>query len=160
VIRKFIFSALVSAAILSQLGCGGAAIGTLKSITLSSSPSTNLSGAGGIVQLSSTGNYSTGAHSDLSNKVTYTVTTTGTDDTGAALLAPPNTITISPTGLVTAVTPFVCTWIDTTPSGNATWSLSGSYQIVSSFKGISSQPVFISVASAVSNTNPAGKCGP
>jgi hypothetical protein len=158
--RKALMAALVLSLAVS-LGCGGAAVGTLKSITLSATPSTNLQGTGGTVQLHALGVYSTGDTRDLTNKVTFAVTPTGTDDTGAALPAPPNTMTLNVTGLATAVAPFVCTWVDT--SGGASqpsWAITGSYQVVASFKGITSQPVFVSVASAASSTSASGQCGP
>jgi hypothetical protein len=158
-----ILAALTAVLVFSLLGCGGAAIGDLRTITLSASPNTNLAGEGGTVQLFATGTYSTGAQKDLTNRVTFTATIPvgSTDDTGAALQAPPNTITISSTGLVTAVAPFVCTWIDTTPtSTTASWVISGSYHVVASFGGVTSQPLFITVASQASSTNPKGNCGP
>lgn len=155
-----ILTVVVLAGAVSLSGCGTPAIGTLKSITLTPS-SNNLVGEGGTAQLSATGNYSTGSHNDLSNKVTYTVTPTGTDDMSNPLPAPPQDITVNVTGLMTATAPFVCTWQDTNTSGTGapTWALTGSYQIVASYNGISSQPVFISVASATGN-NTTGKCGP
>ena len=158
--RKALIAVLVLSLAVS-LGCGGAAIGTLKTITLSATPSTNLQGTGGTVQLHAIGVYSTSDTRDLTTKVTYTVTPTGSDDTGAPLLAPPSTMTLNVTGLATAVQPFVCTWVDT--SGGASqpaWAVSGSYQVVATFKGITSQPVFISVASAASSTSASGQCGP
>jgi hypothetical protein len=152
-----------------QLGCGEPAIGTLKTITLSSA-STNLAGEGGTVQLSATGNYSTGAKSDLSNRVAFDITPVGADDNGRALPKAVTstcdmaqgcgTVTLNLTGLVTAVPPFVCSWVDTNPSGTASWFISGSYKIVATYHGVSSQPVFVTLASAASSTNPKGNCGP
>lgn len=156
-----ILAGLTAVLVFSLLGCGGPAVGNLKTVTLSAAPSTNLVGEGGTVQLSVFANYNTGATKPIANGMTFTVTPTGTDDTGAALLTPPNTITVNSTGMITAVAPFVCSWVDTTPTNTtATWFLSGSYQIVATFKGVASQPVFVSLASAASSTNPAGKCGP
>jgi hypothetical protein len=176
-VKRITILALMAALAALQLGCGGPAIGDLRSITLtvsansSSSTLTNLSGMGSTLQLAAIGNYSTGATQDISTKVTFAATPTGTDDTGAAL---PNPVTatctapacggimLNPTGMVTAVPTAVCTWIDTAQAGSstATWVLSGSYQIVASVHGINSQPVFITVASAASSTNPTGQCGP
>jgi hypothetical protein len=142
--------------------CGGTpAIGNLRTITLSASPTSNLVGQGGLVQLQALGVYSTGNSQDITRRVTFTATPVGSDDLGNPLPAPPNTVTFNPTGLVTAVAPFVCTWIDTTPSGSsATWAIVGSYQFTASYNGITSQPVFVTVASAVGSTDPKGGCGP
>lgn len=102
-----------------ELGCGGPAIGDLKTITLTASPSTNLVGEGGTVQLSAMGVYSSGTQKDISTRVTYTVTPVGTDDAGVALPKPVTAscgaaqgcgdVTVNSTGLATAVAPFVCT---------------------------------------------------
>lgn len=159
--RKRFFIVLLTAGVLLQLGCGKPAIGDLKSIQLNVSPSTNLAGEGGTAQLAATGVYSTGFQQDITPKVTFAATPTGTDDTGALLLAPPNTITVSPTGLVTAVTPFVCSWVDTSGgTSTPTWALSGSYQLTATYNGITSQPIFLGVASAASVTSSTGQCGP
>ena len=164
--RTSILAALVLAVMFSQLGCGGAAVGDLKTIQLSTT-SNNLVGIGGIAQLTATGNYTSNASKDLTIHATYVVTPMGTDVNGNALSAPPNTITVSTTGLVTAVNPAVCTWGATGASGSTTpagWYLTGSYQIVATFQGITSQPVYIGVASAIGSdsgdNNPNLLCGP
>jgi hypothetical protein len=170
-VKRIVIPALLMVALaVSQLGCGGPAIGSLRTITLSAAPSTNLVGEGGTVQLFATGNYSTGAHDDITNRVTFSVTPSGTDDAGNPL---PNAVTascgpaqgcgdisVSSTGMITAVQPFVCTWVNTNTSGTGTptWALSGSYQITATVHGITSQPVFVSVASAASAAG--GACGP
>jgi hypothetical protein len=160
--RTSILVGLIAVMAFSFSSCGGTpAIGNLRSITLLSSPSTNLVGQGGTVQLQAIGVYSTGNSQDITRRVTFTVTPTGTDDQTIPLPAPPNTATVNPTGLVTAVIPFVCSWVDLTPAAaTPTWFVSGSYEITASYSGITSQPVFISVASAASSTNPKGACGP
>jgi hypothetical protein len=162
VTRINILAAVIAGIALSLSGCGGKpAIGDLRSITLVATPSSNLVGEGGVVQLLATGVYSTGDKQDITRRVTFSAVPTGADDTGNQLPAPPNTASINPTGLVTAVTPFVCSWVDTTPSAStAAWAISGSYQITATYNGITSQPVFISVASAVGITDPKGGCGP
>lgn len=158
-----ILAALTAVLIFSLLGCGTPAIGNLKTITISASPSTNLVGEGGTIQLFATGVYGTGQRQDLTSRVTFNVTVTpgSTDDTGATLLAPPQTMLVNSTGLATAVAPFVCTWVDTNPGGTTpTWFVSGSYQVVATFGSVTSQPLFVTVASQASATNPAGQCGP
>ncbi len=161
--RTSILAGLLLALVFFQLGCGGPAVGDLKTLQISAN-STNLVGEGGTLQLSVTGKYSSGDTRDLSNVVTYIVTPQGTDANGTALSAPPQTITVSTTGLVTAVAPFVCTWVDVGTSSTASWAISGSYEIVATFHGISSQPIFISVAAAVGSNsggnNPTLACGP
>lgn len=165
--RTTIFAALISAvALFSLLGCGDPAIGKLQTITLTSSASSsggffNLVGEGGTLQLIATGNYSSTNTKDLTGNVTYVVTPTGTDDGGAPLQAPPLTMTVNSTGLVTAVTPFVCSWVNeqTDSTKPPAWFLSGSYQIVATFQGITSQPIFVGVASAA-GAPPTGACGP
>src|SRR4030081_2931025 len=131
--RKTLFAALACALLVfSMLGCG--TTNHLQSITLSAKASTttggfyNLVGEGGTLQLVATGNYSSTNHHDLTNVVNYSVTPIGTEvNNGTALAAPPNTITLSPTGLLTAVTPFVCTWEDVSPDPTKfAWFLTGS----------------------------------
>src|SRR5260370_27122812 len=95
----------------SLLGCGGS--NKLQSINLTiggQSGTFNLVGIGGTVQLKAIGNYSNSKTKDLTNVVTYTVVPDGTDVLGNPLSAPPLTVTINPTGMMTAVDPAVCTW--------------------------------------------------
>ena len=153
---------LTIALLVSSFGCGGAAIGSLTAINLTSGGGStpNVKGTGGTLQLQASGTYSSTNTQDISSRVTYMVTATGTDFVLASLPTPPQGITISPAGLVTAVAPFICTWTDTTPGGTSpTWLLTGSYQVVAQYKGINSNPVFVSVASA-SGDGPGGQCGP
>lgn len=162
--RASILVALVAAVVFTQLGCGGPALGSLKTINLTTTAD-NLAGEGATSQLTATGVYTSSDTKDLTLHVTYIVTPMCCDDNGGALLAPPNTITVSSAGLVTAVPPFVCTWVNTAAGsgtgGTSTpkWALTGSYQIVATFQGITSQPVYIGVGSAADNTND-GSCGP
>lgn len=157
--RTSILATLALVLMFSQLGCGGPAIGSLKTIQLMTSAN-NLSGEGATAQLTAVGNYTSNASKDLTSHVTYVVTPMCCDDNGNQLAAPPNTITVSTTGLVTAVPPFVCTWSNTAASGSSpSWVLTGSYQIVATFQGVTSQPVYIGVGSAADNTGD-GICGP
>ena len=103
----------------------------------------------------------------VTNSVTYNVTPTGTDASGAALPAyGPTTIPINSTGLMTAEVA-LCTWIDV-PSGSPpvlptppkyNWEYTGYYQTVAVYNGMQSQPVAIGVGSAAGNA-PDGTCGP
>jgi hypothetical protein len=142
------------------LGCGS---NPLKTITLLT-PSTNLQGLGGTIQLAVQGNYSYGPAQDLTDKATYTITptTNATDWAGNSLPTPPAGVSLSVQGLLTAVAPPVCTWVNVSSGSQPSWALSGTYTVVATYKGISSQPVYIAVASAAGS--PAapgdGACGP
>jgi hypothetical protein len=163
--RTTLFTAFVGLLAIGLTSCGSA---SLKTIDLSASGNATggffeLKGEGGTIQLTAVGNYTYGPSRDLSNLVTYTVTPDGFDIYGAALPAPPQDITLSKTGLVTAVDPFVCTYVDVGTATTAAWALSGSYKIVASYRGITSQPVYIGVASQAGPPAPAiaqGACGP
>lgn len=142
-------------------GCGTSDY--LQTVTLSATTAStggglyNLSGWGGTLQLVVTANYHSGKQVPVTNSVTYAVTAQGVDDTGAALQAPPNTVTINTTGMMTAVNPPVCTWANEGTSTTPAWVLTGSYQVVATYRGIASQPVFVGVASAAGT---GGQCGP
>lgn len=146
----------------SLLGCGGS--NKLQSITLGIGGTGgffNLQGIGGTLQLKATGEYGSTKTKDLTNKVTYVVVPDGNDSDGNPLNAPPMTVTLSPTGLLTAVDPAVCTWtnLQPDPDKEPAWALTGSYKITASFDGITSQPIFVGVASAA-GPPPTGACGP
>lgn len=161
-----ILAALVSTMLLIP-GCGDPAIGKLQTITLTSAGTGGLfevKGEGGILQLRAVGIYTTKTQVDLTNKVTYSLIVTpqtppGTDVNGNPLAPPPATLQISSTGLLTAVQPFVCTFMNTGTSTTPAYALTGSYQVTATFSGVTSQPVFIGVASAVGD-GPSGACGP
>jgi hypothetical protein len=159
--RKTLITALGCALLaISLLGCGGS--NDLQSITLSIGGDNglfNLQGIGGTLQLKATGTYGSTLTKDLTNKVTYTVVPDGVDSNGVALSAPPLTVTMSPTGLMTAVDPAVCTWVnlEPDPTKDPSWALTGTYKVTATFGAITSQPVFVGVASAA---GPTGPCGP
>ncbi len=178
--RKTLIAALGCALLaISLLGCGGS--NKLQSITLSigntSAGFFNLQGIGGTLQLQATGNYSNSKTHDLTNVVTYTIIVDPINNVDAfnnPLLAAPQTVKLSPTGLLTAVDPATCTWIDMEPDStkSPSWLLSGDYEITATFGGITSQPIFVGVASSggnpdnifvnppLINNNPKGLCGP
>ncbi len=182
--RKTIFAALACALLaFSMLGCGTS--NHLQTITLTSGNATgtfNVVGIGGTLQLVATGNYSSGKTFNLTNKVTYTIVVdpvNNLDAFGNTLQAPPLTVTLNTTGMITAVDPAECTWIDVaaiippaTTAPTPAWALSGDYMVTASFEGITSQPVFVGVASSVGNpdnpalgaggigNNPNALCGP
>jgi hypothetical protein len=119
----------------------------------------NLPGWGATLQLQVNAVYHSGKTVPVSNSVTYAVTPQGNDDTGTALQAPPNTVNINATGMMTAVNPTECTWKNLGTATAPSWVLTGSYQVIATYKGMQSQPVFVGVASAAGN-NSTGACGP
>jgi len=131
------------------------------------------------------GTYSSGKTHDLTNVATYNVIVdpTWNMDAYGNPLQPPcknpcsdlsqGTLEYNPTGLITAVEPATCTWVDSGPDANTeAWFYVGAYQVTVSFGGVTSQPVFIPIASAAGNpdnifanpiilgNNPERKCGP
>jgi hypothetical protein len=162
--RTTFITAFVGLLAIGLTSCGTA---SLKTIDLSASGNAtggfyDLKGEGGTIQLTAVGNYTYGPSRDLSNLVTYTVTPDGFDIYGNALPAAPQDITISKTGLVTAVDPFVCTYVDVGTPTTPAWALTGSYKVVVTYRGITSQPVYLGMASQAGPAGPPanGACGP
>jgi hypothetical protein len=190
--RQTLFSALACALLVFSMGCGST--NNLQSIQLSASlingvaPTgqagiATLSGYGATIQLKATGTYSGSKTKDLSKKVTYTVIVDpnyNSDGAGGVLLPPcqapscpvpssppftSGTVEYSPTGLITAVDPAECTWVNSAPSSSSTpaWSYVGDYVVTASYMGVTSQPFYIPIGSAagvVSQSNTSGNCGP
>jgi hypothetical protein len=159
--RKSLISALGFVLLAtSLLGCGGS--NKLQTIMLTVGGSGglfNVKGIGGTLQLKVVGNYSNSKTKDLTNVATYSVTP---DPLGIPLPAPPLTVTMSNTGLMTAVEPAVCTWHDAEPDptqNKPAWVLTGSYIVTASFQGVTSQQAFVAVASATGD-GPSNACGP
>jgi hypothetical protein len=162
--RKALITALGCALLaISLLGCGGS--NKLQTITLSIGGNTggtfNLKGIGGTLQLKATGNFSNSKTRDLTNVVTYTIVPDPFLSPG--LPTPPLTVTLDATGLMTAVEPAICTWHDSEPDpdkdNKPAWSIRGDYLVTASFDGVTSQQVFVAVASATGD-GPFGACGP
>lgn len=143
----------------------------IASVTISAAGQTgtvNLVGLGGTMQLQVLANYTSGKFIDETNYATYTVTSEGyyTDwntNVQYPMPASPLTVTINNTGLVTAVDPAVCSWISAVPDNTATtgWAYTGWYEITATYRGFTSQPIDIPLASAA-NGQPTegGQCGP
>lgn len=165
---KTLLAALASALLaFSMLGC--ATNNHLQSITMSILSQDgvvitnqggvyNLIGDGSTLQLAAMGNYSNGKSVQLfGDGLVYTmiVDPNYTQDAyGVPLPAPPLTASISPTGLVTAVEPATCTWVDVSPDPTTpSWFFAGAYQVTATYKGITSQPAFIPIASKAGNVN-------
>ena len=153
--RTIFMAALASALSLLSFGCGGT--NHLQSIVLTPSAST-LEGIGGTVQIKAVGNYSNGATNDVGDKVKWTVVADGNSLSGP-LPAPPQTVQFNATGLITAVDPAACSFDFTTPTPPAVPAafLIGSYKVTATLDGVTSQPVFLGVASAIGNS-PTGGC--
>jgi hypothetical protein len=162
--------------VFSMIGCGTS--NHLQSIQLSQSntsaapPGTlELQGEGATLQLYTWGNYSDGKQKLLNavgGAVAYQIAITpgSFDQNGQPLPAPPQTVLLSSTGLLTAVTPFICTWGNSAvpPATTPAWGLTGSYSVTATYAGFTSPPSFVAVASEAGNdlngTNPTGECGP
>jgi hypothetical protein len=191
--RKTLFAALASALLtFSMLGCG--TTNHLQSIQLTAnvvngvsqtgqSGFYNLVGNGGTIQLKATGTYSDKKTKDLTGVVTYNVIVdpvNGIDAFDVPLLPPcqapcqdptKGTVEFSSTGLITAIEPATCSWKDlSSDPTKPAWFYSGAYQVTVSFQGVSSQPVFLPIASSAGNidnpdygltgNNPTYQCGP
>jgi hypothetical protein len=172
--RTTLFAALACALLVfSMLGCG--TTDKLQSIQLSTSNTTesapgtlDLTGEGATLQLYTWGNYSNGKNQLLSGNIQYQIGITpgSVDQFGNPLPTPPQTAELSTVGLVTAVSPFICTWQNgaVPPATTPAWGLSGSYSVTSTTQGLTTPPVFVAVASQAGidnqGTNPTGECGP
>jgi hypothetical protein len=161
--RTIFFIAFLSLLAICFTSCGST--DNLRTIQLTT-PSTDLMGIGATAQLQAQGTYAYGPNRDLTNQVTYTVivdpNNNGTVGFPGTLPTPPNTITISTTGLVTAVEPAVCTFNDVGTATTPAWVLTGDYEITATYRGVTSQPVYIGIASAAGPSGPPanGQCGP
>jgi hypothetical protein len=164
--RTNILAALLVVLLLITSGCGTS--DSLSTLTVSSKAASsggffNLKGEGGTLQLIVNANYTSGKTVDVTNWATYVVALTpnSVNVNGSTLQTPPSTVTINATGMMAAVTPFDCSWHDSTPppATAPTWFLTGSYQITATYHGKTSQPVFVGVASAAGD-GPGGACGP
>ena len=158
--KKLIAVLPIALALLGLLGCGTS--NHLQTITLSSASSTGqfeVKGIGGTLQLKATGNYSSTQTHDLTNVATYSIA--ADPYTGGPLPTPPQGATLNATGLVTAVDPGVCTFVNvqSDPAAPPAWVLTGAYKVTATYQGITSQPVYVAVASAA-GPGPTGACGP
>ncbi len=155
---------IVTLAVVTLLStsCGvGDKIGSVSISAAGTTGVVNLAGLGGTLQLKVIANYTSGKQIDETNFVTYVVTPEGVDDTGAALPSPPQTLTVSSTGMVTAVDPAVCVWDNLGSTATPSWFYKGDYKIVATYRGFTSNPIFIPVASAADPiTGQVGQCGP
>jgi hypothetical protein len=175
--RKIFFAALACALLgFLLLGCG--ASDHLQSIQLSTSSTAEvpmgtleLKGVGGTLQLYAWGNYSSGKQKLLNSvDVTYQISINPGSFAWTGALGDPNanpaeTVQLSPNALLTAVSPFACTFINEAvpPAVAPAWALSGTYAVTAKYQGFTSPAAFVAVASEAgisSTTNPTGACGP
>lgn len=170
--RSIFLVTLLAAISLSLLNCGtGDKIGSVSmSVVGVSGGIVDLQGLGSKLQLQVMANYTSGKQVDETNFSTYMITEQGTDDTGATLPTPPYGIELSPTAQVTATSDQngngLCTWENLNTSSTAlsqpAWFFTGDYEIVATYRGFQSNPVYIPVASGANNQGPLtnGQCGP
>jgi len=182
---KTLLTALACALLVfSMLGCG--TTNHLQSIQLSSSNSSEtVTGTVSIgingpvvgpVQLYTWANYSNGKQVLLNGTaVVYKISLDANtpfavnpgDNSFYPLDAPPQTMQLSATGLLTAVDPSACSWFNSNAGTKATqpaWSAVGVYLVTATYSGFTSPPVFVAAASAPGYVdllnNPTGACGP
>lgn len=187
--RQTIFAALACGLLaFSMLGCNALqTTNHLQSIQISSS-NTDESVTGtmsigingpvlGPIQLYTWGNYSNGKAVLLHGTgVAYQISidpdlpaAVYPDGSGEYLLAaPPQTLQLSTTGLLTAVDPSACSWLNSN-AGNAkatspAWAIVGAYKVTATYSGLTTPPVYVAMASAPGveddNNNKTGACGP
>ena len=166
-VKRILFCiAFLSLLAICLTSCGAAY--NLRTIQLSGS-SSNLQGIGSTIQLQALGTYSYGPTKDLTNLVTYNIIVDpdsnlalDTSGTFVTLPTPPQTAMVSVTGLVTAVDPAVCAWEDLGTATTPAWATTGEYEVTATYRGVTSQPFFVAVASAAGPSGaPAnGQCGP
>jgi hypothetical protein len=170
--RTSILATILVAISLFSSSCGtGDKIGSVSMQVVGSGTGTvNLSGLGGTLQLQVLANYTSGKQIDETNFSTYTVTPSGfeaTYDAGGNLIVPPAApampaggITLSNTAMVTAVTG-ICSWTNLGTVAEPGWAFTGNYMITATYRGFTSNPVYIPLASAASSQpGMDGACGP
>jgi len=165
----------------SLLGCNALqTTNHLQSVQISTSPTVEapmgtleVKGVGGTQKLYAWGNYSSGKTLLLNNRdVAWHIAVTTNMPLSNALgvccdpnAAPPQTVQLTQDGLLTAVPPFVCTFVDVAqpPATSPAWALNGTYSVTVTYGGLTSPAAFVAVASAgdpATTTNPTGACGP
>jgi len=174
--RKTLFAALACALLVfSMLGCG--TTNNLQSIQLSVSNSDPNAGTGVVLYIDAPvpmytwGNYSSGKQKLLDNlggAVAYQIVVTPnsfaeTGELGDPNATPPQTVQLSPVGLLTAVTPVACTFANVAaPTATApAFQGTGSYTLTATYSGFTTPPAYIGVATSggiVSTSNPSGEC--
>ena len=172
---RILVTVLSVAVLVAMSGCGSS--DKIESVSMNvvgaSGGTVNLYGLGSTLQLQVIANYTSGKQVDQTNYATFIAIP---DQNGAGectlwgstqcmtfqqLPAPPQGITVSSNGLITSVDPGICSWINEGTSTTPAWAYSGYYQITATFRGFTSNPVYIPLASAASGQPIAqGQCGP
>ncbi len=160
----FFATLLLSAIALLTTSCGtGDKINSVSMTVAGQTGTVNLVGLGGTLQLQVLANYTSGKFIDETQFATYKMEAIGFEwDNSTPMPAPPLGAAIDPSGMVTATEPGVCSWWSNTgTTGNTGWSFRGYYKVTATYRGFTSNPVFIPVASAASGqTGVSGQCGP
>jgi hypothetical protein len=160
--RSKVLVTLLGAVSLLSTACGtGDKIGSVSVTAAGSTGIVNLVGLGGTMQLKVNANYTSGKVIDETNFATYEVTPEGTlSDKLNPLPVPPLGLSINPTGMITATDPAICTWTNNGTLASPSYSFVGDYKIIAHYRGFSSQPLYIPVASgATDQAGQNGQCG-
>lgn len=129
----------------------------------------------GPVQLYVWGNYTNGKQI-LLDTATWTITldpnipyaVNPANNEEYPLAAPPQTLQLSATGLLTGVDPPACSWLNSNWNNSSAkgpaWAIVGQYIVTATTRGQTTPPVYVAVASAPGAvdqyTNTTGACGP
>jgi hypothetical protein len=172
--RQTLFSALACALLVFSMGCGST--NNLQSIQLSVSNTDANAGTGVVVFIDQSvplytwGNYSSGKQKLLNNEsVKYLIAypplgSAGTGTLGNPNANPPQTVSLSGVGVLSAVVPYVaCTFVNVAvaPATTPAFQSTGSYAVTATYLGFTTPPAYIGVATAggvVSTSNPSGEC--
>jgi hypothetical protein len=149
---------------------GSVSISAVSSTGTNTTGTINLVGLGATIQLQVLANYTSGKQVDETNFATYTVTqqgfywsydVNGNPVTQNPMPASPLTLTINKTGMVTSVDPALCSWYNYGTSSAPGWFYTGWYEITATYRGFTSQPIDIPLASAGNGqAGQSGQCGP
>jgi hypothetical protein len=169
--RTHILVTLLATLALLSSSCGSGDKIASVSITAGGQTGTvNLYGLGGTMQLQVMANYTSGKSIDETNFATYMITPEGYQwDEATPLPTPPYGVQLNNTGMITATADQngngVCTWYNanttSTQLSSPSWFFTGDYTIVATYRGFTSNPIYIPVASGASGqSGQEGICGP
>lgn len=165
--RSTILAVLILATYPFLTSCGSG--NKIASVTMTASGqagTVNLIGMGGTLQLQVLANYTSGNFINETDYATYTILPWGVDQDSNPLPAPPLGASVNNSGLVTATADAagngICTWVSTTGVlATPGWAFKGYYQVTATYRGFTSNPIYIPVASAAGDgVGMEGQCGP